>query len=266
MNPLSNLSAEMEELLGSFMSQPIKGNLIFGLTNYIFWMGMAVILLFVVLFAFKKKQAQSLVPQGVFVNAVESIVDFVKDGICKSTLGDTWQKHFPFLAALFFFILINNMVGLLPGGHPGTGTIGVTGALAMWSFVYFVYVGIKRLGAFGYIKSLAPKGVAFPVNLVVWLIEVFSTFLRLVTLAVRLFCNMFAGHVVMATFAILAALFFEPLLHGFSMVALGQAGASVFWVAILLAIYGVEILVGVIQAYVFTLLSSVYIQLVEEDE
>ncbi|EMZ42469.1 MULTISPECIES: F0F1 ATP synthase subunit A [Atopobium] len=266
MNPLSNLSGEMEELLGSFMSLPIKGNLIFGLTNYIFWMGVAVILLFVVLFVFKKKQAQSLVPQGAFVNGVESVVDFVKEDICKNLLDDKWQKHFPFLAALFFFILINNMVGLLPGGHPGTGTIGVTGALAVWSFIYFVYTGMKRLGAWGYIKSLAPKGVMFPINLLVWLIEVFSTFLRLVTLAVRLFCNMFAGHIVMGTFAILASLFLEPLLQGFSLVALGQAGASVFWVVILIAIYTVEILVGVIQAYVFTLLSSVYIQLVEEEE
>lgn len=120
------------------------------------------------------------------------------------------------------------------------------------------------MGVFGYVKSLAPKGVAFPINVLVWLIEVFSTFLRLITLSVRLFCNMFAGHIVMGMFAILAALFVEPMLHNFSMMALGQASASIFWVLMLIAIYLVEIMVAVIQAYVFTLLSSVYIQLVEQ--
>jgi F-type H+-transporting ATPase subunit a len=129
-------------------------------------------------------------------------------------LGDTWKKHFPFIAALFFFILFNNIVGIIPGCHPGTGTIGVTAALALCSFVYFIAVGIKRMGVLGYIKSFAPKGLALPMAIMVWVIELFSTFLRLITLAVRLFCNMFAGHVVMGTFAILASLFFEPLLPG----------------------------------------------------
>ncbi|WP_066304706.1 F0F1 ATP synthase subunit A [Atopobium deltae] len=264
MNPLSNLPGEMEELLNGFLSQPIKGNLVVGFTNYIFWMIVAMTCLFALFFVFKKKQAQSLVPQGVFVNTMESAIDFVKDDICKNVLGDSWKQHFPFLAALFFFILINNIVGLVPGAHPGTGTIGVTGALAVWSFVYFVLVGCKKMGVFGYVKSLAPKGVAFPINVLVWLIEVFSTFLRLITLSVRLFCNMFAGHIVMGMFAILAALFVEPMLHNFSMMALGQASASIFWVLMLIAIYLVEIMVAVIQAYVFTLLSSVYIQLVEQ--
>ena len=115
-------------------------------------------------------------------------------------------------------------------------------------------------------QSLAPKGLPGPMAAMVWVIELFSTFLRLITLAVRLFCNMFAGHVVMGTFAILASLFFEPLLQGFSAAALGSAAGSVFWVLILIIIYLVEILVAVIQAYVFTLLSAVYIQLVEQEE
>jgi F-type H+-transporting ATPase subunit a len=99
----------------------------------------------------------------------------------------------------------------------------------------------------------------------VWVIELFSNLLRPITLAIRLFCNMFAGHVVMGTFAILASLFVEPLLQGFSAVALGQATVSVFWILLLIIIYLVEILVAVIQAYVFALLSAVYIQLVENE-
>jgi F-type H+-transporting ATPase subunit a len=134
------------------------------------------------------------------------------------------------------------------------------------SFCYFIVVGMKKKGVFGYIKSLAPTGLPAPIAAVVWVIEIFSTFLRLITLAVRLFCNLFAGHVVMGTFAVLASLFFMPLLQGFSVEALGQAGASVFWIAILLVIYAVELLVAAIQAYVFTLLSAVYIQLAESAE
>ena len=265
MGPLDKLPQEIDELLDGFMSHAIVGDTTLGLTNYTFWLAVALALMLVVIFVFKKKQASSLVPQGTFVNGVEYVVEFVRDDMCKSILGDTWKKHFPFLAALFFFIVANSIVGVIPGCHPGTGTIGVTAALALCSFVYFIVVGVKRLGPIGYIKSLAPEGVAFPINILVWDIELFSTFLRLITLAVRLFCNMFAGHVVMGAFAILASLFFQPLLQGFSVVALGQAGASVFWVAILIVIYLVEIMVGIIQAYVFTLLSSVYIQLAESE-
>jgi F-type H+-transporting ATPase subunit a len=266
-NPLDKLPEEMDELVNSFSSTPVVGDLNVGVTQYSFWMCVAIIVLLAVIFTFKKKQAEDgVVPKGRFVNGVEFLVEYCRDDLCKALLGDTWRKHFPFIATMFFFILCNNIVGVIPGCKPGTGCIGTTAALALVSFVYFIVVGMKSKGVIGYIKSLAPAGVAFPMNALVWVIEVFSTFLRLITLAVRLFCNLFAGHVVMGTFAILASLFFEPLLQGVSAAALGQAGASVFWVAILMVIYAVELLVAAIQAYVFTLLSAVYIQLAEADE
>ena len=267
MNPLDALSGEVDELVSSFTSTPIVGNLdTIGFTQYSFWFAVAVVLMLVLLFAFKKKQSASLVPQGRFVNAMEYLVEFVRDDMCKGLLGDTWRKHFPFIASLFLVVLANNIVGIIPGCKPGTGTISTTGALAIVSFVYFIVCGIRKHGALGYAKSLAPAGVAFPLNAVVWLIEVFSTILRLITLAVRLFCNLFAGHVVMGTFAILASLFFQPVLTAFSVAAVAQAGASVMWVLILLVIYVVEIMVAAIQAYVFALLSAVYIQIAESDE
>ena len=266
-NPLDKLPEEMDELVNSFSSTPVVGDLNVGITQYSFWMFVAILILLVVVFTFKKKQAESgAAPKGRFVNGVEFLVEYCRDDLCKALLGDTWREHFPFIATMFFFILCNNIVGVIPGCKPGTGCIGTTAALALVSFVYFIVVGMKNKGVIGYIKSLAPAGVAFPMNALVWVIEVFSTFLRLVTLAVRLFCNLFAGHVVLGTFAILASLFFEPLLQGVSAAALGQAGASVFWVAILMVIYAVELLVAAIQAYVFTLLSAVYIQLAEADE
>ena len=266
-NPLDKLPEEMDELVNSFSSTPVIGDLNVGITQYSYWMFVAIVILLAVVFVFKKKQAEGgLVPKGRFVNGVEFLVEYCRDDLCRGLLGDTWRAHFPFIATLFFFILVNNIVGVIPGCKPGTGCIGTTAALALVSFVYFIVVGMKRKGVLGYIKSLAPAGVAFPMNALVWVIELFSTFLRLVTLAVRLFCNLFAGHVVMGTFAILASLFFEPLMQGVSAAALGQAGASVFWVVILMVIYAVELLVAAIQAYVFTLLSAVYIQLAEADE
>lgn len=266
MNPLDKLPDEMNSLIDSFMTHYVAGNSDFGFTQYDFWMLVAIALLLVVTLVFKKKQSESLVPHGHFVNGVEYVVEFVRDDICQGLLGDTWRTHFPFLASLFFFILANNIVGIIPGCHPGTGTMGVTAALAICSFVYYVYWGCKRQGVGNYIKSLAPKGVAFPINILVAIIELFSNILRPITLAIRLFCNMFAGHIVMATFAILASLFFEPLLQAFSAAALAQAGASLFWILLLIIIYLVEILVAVIQAYVFTLLSAVYVQLVEQED
>lgn len=265
-NPLDNLSEEMEELLSGFESTAIFGDLTIGLTQYTFWMLVAVITLLALVFVFKKKQAEGgIAPKGRFINGVEFLVEYCRDDLCKGLLDKTWRKHFPFIASMFFFILVNNLYGVIPGCKPGTGCIGTTAALALVSFIYFIVVGMKNKGVIGYIKSLAPSGVAFPMNAMVWVIELFSTFLRLVTLAVRLFCNLFAGHVVMGTFAILASLFFIPMLQSFSIEALGQAGVSVFWVVILIVIYAVEIMVAAIQAYVFTLLSAVYIQLAEEE-
>ena len=265
MDALSKLPEEMDHLVNSFLSQAIVGDTTVGFTQYIFWMFVAIAFLCVVIFVFKKKQAASLAPKGLFVNGVEYVIEFARDDMCKSILGDTWKKHFPFIASLFFFILFNNIVGVIPGCHPGTGTMGVTTALALVSFVYFIVVGVKRMGPIGYLKSLAPEGIAFPARVPLWLIELFSTFLRLITLAVRLFCNMFAGHVVMGAFAILASLFVEPLLQSFTVAALPGAATSIFWMLILIVIYAVELMVAAIQAYVFTLLSAVYIQLVENE-
>ena len=157
------------------------------------------------------------------------------------------------------------LIGLVPGMKPGTGAIGCTAAVALVSFIYFLYFGVKKHGLFGYLKSLAPAGVSFPMNIFVWVIEVFSLLLRLVTLAVRLFCNMFAGHIVMGSFAIMASIFAQPLLAHFS--AMNAVGAlpSVAWVLILLIIYAVELIVAFVQAYVFTVLSAVYIQIAEAD-
>lgn len=263
MDAFAKLPDAIAELVAEFSSTPVVGDLDMGLTQYSLWLLIAGVVLLAVIFAFVKKQ--SLAPKGFFVNGVEWVIEYVEDDIAKGVVGSNWRQHFPFLATLFFFILINNFIGLVPGMKPGTGAIGCTAAVALVSFIYFLYFGVKKHGLFGYLKSLAPAGVAFPMNIFVWVIEVFSLLLRLVTLAVRLFCNMFAGHIVMGSFAIMASIFAQPLLAHFS--AMNAVGAlpSVAWVLILLIIYAVELIVAFVQAYVFTVLSAVYIQIAEAD-
>ncbi len=263
MDAFAKLPDAIAELVSEFSSTPVVGDLNAGLTQYSFWLLISAVVLLALIFTFVKKQ--SLTPKGFFVNGVEWVIEYVEDDIAKGVVGTNWRTHFPFLATLFFFILINNFIGLVPGMKPGTGAIGCTAAVALVSFVYFIYFGVKKHGVFGYLKSLAPAGVSFPMNVFVWVIEVFSLCLRLVTLAVRLFCNMFAGHIVMGSFAIMATLFAQPLLEHFT--AMNAVGAlpSIAWVLILLIIYAVELIVAFVQAYVFTVLSAVYIQIAEAD-
>ena len=259
------VSNEMDELIESFFTTPIFGDKNIGFTVTMFWFLLACIIMLIVVFAYKKKTEGALVPHGVFANGMEFIVDYVRDDVCKGALGDSWKRHFPFLATVFFVVMFGNYIGMLPTWKAGTGTTGVTGAIALMSFIYFIAMGVRKKGALRYIKSLAPEGLPAPIAAIVWVIELFSTFLRLVTLAVRLFCNMFAGHVVMGVFAIMTTTFVAPMINHFSAAALGTGAMSILWMVLLLLIYVVELLVSFIQAYIFTLLSAVYIQLAEAE-
>lgn len=258
------LPAEIDELVEGFHSIPVFGDLLFGMTQYTFWLFVSAALLLVIMFAYAKKVQP--VPQGRFQSIMDWGVDFVINNVIKGILGDDWRRHFPFLASLFFFILINNIVGIIPGMKPGTGTISTTAALAIVVFIYFIYCGIKSKGAGGYIKSFAPKGVIFPLNVLVWCIEVVSTFLRPVTLAIRLFCNLFAGHVVMGSFAIMVSLFAEPAIEELTVLNVAGALPGLLFMLILFVIYVIEIFVACVQAYVFTMLSAVYIMSADEEE
>ena len=115
MNPLDSLSGEVNELVSSFKSTPIAGDLnTVGFTQYSFWFAVAVVLMLVLLFVFKAKQSASLVPKGRFVNAMEYLVEFVRDDMCKGLLGDTWRKHFPFEGislGIISYVAINLLAG-----------------------------------------------------------------------------------------------------------------------------------------------------------
>ena len=255
------VSGEMGELIESFFTTAMFGNSTVGFTVTTFWFLIACIIMLTVFFSYKKSMEGQLVPHGFLANGVEYLVEYVRDDVCKGNLGDTWKEHFPFLATLFFMVMFGDYVGMLPTWKAGTGTTGITGALALMSFCYFIVVGMKKKGVFGYIKSLAPTGLPAPIAAVVWVIEIFSTFLRLITLAVRLFCNMFAGHVAMGVFAIMTTTFIHNMLANFTPASMGLGAMSILWMVLLVLIYVVELLVAFIQAFVFTMLSSIYIGL-----
>ena len=142
------------------------------------------------------------------------------------------------MATLFFFILISNFVGLIPGCKTPTGSISITWALAAISFVYFIFYGIKVKGLGGYLKSFAPSGLPVVMVPIVWFLELFSTVLRVLTLAVRLYGNMFAGHMVLGIFALLTSVFIGSAIQGAG-VAVGSI--SIAWMLFLFAMYALEV-------------------------
>lgn len=257
MEVLNELPLKVEELLSFLKSQPVFGSGTFAVTNYMFYMLVAIAVLVLILWIAVKNL--KMVPDNKLSNGVEALAQFVRDDIAASMIPHGAKDHFPFLATVFFFILTNNIIGLLPFGKPGTGTMGITVALSLTVFVYFNAVGFKNQGVWGYIKSFAPAGVPFPINLIVWFIEVFSAMLRIFTLAVRLFANMYAGHIILGIFGILTSLFAQSAIAQLSLAHVVGAWPSLGWLALMTALYLLEVLVAFVQAYVFTLLSAVYI-------
>lgn len=258
MNPLEMLAENVPHLQGSFDSAIVFGSNGIGMTQYVFWMIIVFIITLVVVMTAGKRL--TLVPSNKFTNMVEYGYEFVRKDMGEGAIGHGYKKHVPFLATLFFFILISNFIGLIPGFKTPTGSISITWALAVISFVYFNYWGVKAHGGWGYIKSIAPSGLPKVMVPVIWFFEFISMVLRVLTLAVRLYGNMFAGHMVLGIFALATTVFlqaaFDPT-SGNLLFAL----PPVAWMVFLIAMYALEVLVAFLQAYVFTILSAVYISL-----
>lgn len=259
-----NISESIDHAVNHLMSQNLYGNDLVGITQYSVWLAIALIVMILIVMGAVKRL--KMIPQSKLSNAVEAIFEFIRADVVDSVIGEKGRQHLPFIMTIFFYVLINNVLGLLPGGHPGTGTMGVTFGLALISLLYFIVMGIKTHGVFGYLKSLIPAGIMFPINLLIFVIEVFSTLIRVVTLSVRLFANMFAGHIVMGAFAILTSAFLMPVLHEFTLANFATGLPSIIWLLVLTGIYMIETIVAIIQAYVFTILSAVYIQIAIADE
>lgn len=259
MNALDVLNQNVGHIQHALESAIIVGNSEFGMTQYVLFMIFIWILTLALIIGVGKKL--TLIPSNKFVNTVEYGYQMVRNDVGKAVIGEGFKKHVPFLATLFFFILIANFVGLIPGSKTPTGSLSINWALSTVAFFYFNYWGIKAHGGWGYIKSIAPSGLPAPFVPVIWFFELVSLILRWLTLAVRLYGNMFAGHMVLGIFALATGAFLTAGIQNMDL----SAGISIFWFLLLLVMYALETLVAFLQAYVFTMLSSVYVSLAVSD-
>ena len=223
------------------------------------------------------------VPRG-WVNAIESIVKFIRDSIAKPNLGEKWVMTWsPVLLTFFFFILFANGIGMVPifdilglinrfvlnvpysdsnnfingilhGGVTATGNFNVTAALATVTFFSIMAAGILAHGFIKHWKNLVPHGLAWPVYIILIPIEIMGLFVKPFALTMRLAANMTGGHIALLALLSLMAIFGE-------MFSSTVAGIGVSFVAVPMAaaIAGLEIIVVLVQAYVFTLLTAVFI-------
>ena len=195
-------------------------------------------------------------PKGRLANMLDATLCYVRDEIAIPGIGSHDAKRFlPFVWTVFFFVLVLNLIGMIPGMGAATGSISVTSALALAVFLVVVGTGMKKMGVVGFLKAQAPhldippalKLVLLPM---IWAIEVFGLMIKHMVLAVRLFANMFAGHLVLGVFvAFIGVTWGSSLSWGVAPVAIL---ASV-------AISLLELLVAFIQAYVFAFLTSLFI-------
>ncbi|MEC9203026.1 MAG: F0F1 ATP synthase subunit A [Actinomycetota bacterium] len=211
---------------------------------------LAAVVITAAIFLVAGRKNAPLVPAGV-QHIAESGVTFVEESIVMETIGPEGRKFMPFLTTMFFFILFSNITEVIPGiQFPANSRMAVPITLAIVVWCIYNVVGIKSQGLGGYLKnSLFPPGVPVALYLIVTPIELVSTFVvRPFSLAIRLWANMVAGHLLLVTFAVLTT----ALWGAFPPTAIAPFG-------MLVLMTGFEILVSVLQAFIFTILTAVYI-------
>jgi F-type H+-transporting ATPase subunit a len=215
------------------------------ITKNVFFMWIIALILILLFYSLSKGYKKSLIPKGL-TNFFEIIVLFVRDEIVRPTIGEGYEKFLPYLLTLFFFVLFGNLFGLIPYSTSITGNIAVTAALAGISFIATQYSGIQKHGFIGYFKGLIPPGMPVVILPLMVVVEIIGLFTKPFSLCIRLFANMIAGHVVIFSLIglifILKTILVSPVAIGF-----------VLFIDLL------ELLVALIQAYIFTILTSLYI-------
>lgn len=198
-------------------------------------------------------------PRGIS-NVIEAFVLFIRDEVALSNIGKGGERYVPFIITLFFFILFTNLLGLLPWGSTATGNISVTAALAILSLIVTEVAGFITLGARGYAKTIfyAPPGM-HPVGqglmlLIMTPVEILGKLTKPFALAIRLFANMNAGHFVILALVGLIMLATQTISVG----AVSLVGPLVMAVAVMV----LDIFVAFLQAYIFAMLTSVFIGLI----
>ena len=203
-----------------------------------------VTLIILILFGVLYKK-NSLAPRGFVAKFFEPFILFIKNDIVIDNLGKK-DSHVwtPLFCTLFFFILGCNLIGLIPGNATATGSFFVTAGLALITFICMTLITIFKYGTVNFLKAFIPEGVPLPLLFLLVPLEMAGVLIKCMALTIRLFANMFAGHIVL--FAIMG------LTYAFGWLALPSLFVSV-------AILGLEVFIAFLQTYIFTFLSAMFI-------
>lgn len=225
----------------------------FSITRHLvfIFLGIAVLALLLIPMAgrYTRGVGRTSAPRGTLQNLLETLVIYVRDEIARPNLGKKTDRYLPYLLTLFFFILICNLLGLLPWGATATSNITVTAVLAVFTFIVTQLAGTKDY----WLHILWPPGIPAYVKVILVPIEIIGLVTKPFALAVRLFANMVAGHLVILN---LIGLIF---VIGGAFGAAAGYGTAIPAMLLTVFIYGLELLVVFIQAYVFTVLSALFI-------
>jgi F-type H+-transporting ATPase subunit a len=235
----------------------------FSITKHVVFMALAAFLVAVVLIlaargAKREHEAGAeRGPKGA-ANVVEAFILFLRDEVAMKNIGHGGEKFVPYIVAVFFFILFCNLLGLLPWGASPTGNISVTAVLAVLTFIIVEVAGMRALGFKGYAKTIfyAPEGMSIgmkiPMLMIMTPVEFLSKLTKPFALAIRLYANMTAGH------AVVLALTGLLVMAGYANALFVAPAPIIMAVAIML----LEIFVAFLQAYIFAMLSAVFIGLI----
>lgn len=214
------------------------------ITRHVVMMWVACAILFLLLWL--ANRGRRLAPTGIH-NAMEMVVAFVRDELARKNIGPHGDRFVPYLLTTFAFILICNLIGLVPWGATATSNMSVTAALAGVAFITIQGSGIAAYGLVGHFRNLVPHGLPWWLVPMMAALEMLGNLIKPIALAVRLFANMIAGHVVLL--ALISLVF---------ILKKAWVGA-VLTVPFSLFICALEIFVAFLQAYIFTMLTSLFI-------
>ena len=238
-----------EVIMHHIVNAPLDNPLLqqWGVSKAVAMMMIASVLL-ILMFAWAMRRAKLQGAPSGLTNALETMVVFIRDEVAVPAMGHTWGARFtPFLCTVFFFVLMCNLLGMLPGSYTATSNLNVTATLALITLALIVILGLFEQGPVKYIKHMAgPPGTPAFIVPLVFVIEVLSLLVKPIALTIRLGANMTAGHIV-----ILVMISFIFVFKSLFMAVLS--------VPLAVAISILELIVAFIQAYVFTLLSSIFI-------
>jgi len=233
------------------MQLPVLGE--FQITRYMVLEVIAAVLCMLILIPLARRARPGVASRGPFANFFEAIFVFLREQVARPAIGHDSDHFLPYLCSAFFFILFCNLLGMIPFGGSPTGNLMVTGTMALFTFGCVHGSGIKKMGVVEYIQSITPP-VPKAVYPLVFFAELIGHVTKTLALAIRLFANIFAGHMVMTVLLGLIVLFL--LMTGNVFISLATAVPSV---PLVIALSLLELFVAFLQAYVFTFLSALFI-------